>query len=156
MSRIFTKSLINTFLIVFSSFYISPAIANTDNKNGITAETQLVIPKTSTKIWEEIDNQITQLNEIIQNKQLEKVHLHAYAIRDLVNALLEHSPELKQDQIKLLNQQIKFIDTLAERLDKSGDDNDLVATQDNLKKIKNILATLRENYPSEKKTISHK
>ena len=67
----------------------------------------------------------------------------AISIRDLSAALPARANELSPDQRKQIEFQVKFVATLAQRLDASGASNDRAGADSNLTKIEGVLATLR-------------
>ena len=109
-------------------------------------EVQTTIPATSTEIWRAIDGHIAELKGLIAKNTLKTVHQHAYAVRDLVRALPTHSPALSAAARSNVSAQVKFVDTLAVRLDASGDANDKTGTAANLAKLENVLKTIRMQY----------
>jgi hypothetical protein len=131
-------SLGSIFFIIL--FYQSLAIANE------AANDKTNIPQTSTEIWQAIDQNISELNKTINENKLEEVHHRAFAIRDLVDALPDHSSDLSSDKLAQVKANIKYVDTLAKRLDASGDAKDKLATQDNFTKLQKILEAIRTNY----------
>ncbi|MBI3676999.1 MAG: transporter [Proteobacteria bacterium] len=112
------------------------------------AEASTAIPGTSAEIWKAIDGNVAELKGLIAKNTLQTVHQHAYAIRDLVRALPSHSPGLSAAALANVSAQVKFVDTLAVRLDASGDANDKAGTEANLAKLENILKTIRAQYGS--------
>lgn len=110
----------------------------------------VAIPATSAEIWELIDTRVTQLKAIIDSGHLDEVHHQAFAIRDLVAALPARSKSLSADQLAKVRGGVKYVATLAERLDAAGDAKDLPGTQQNYAKLTTILASLRSNYPTAK------
>ena len=109
---------------------------------------QTLIPATSVAIWQSIDHEAAALARTIESGKLADVHHHAFAIRDLVAALPAHSASLPADKLAAVKASGKFVATLAERLDSSGDAKDKAATASNFKKLQGLLTSLRENYPS--------
>lgn len=114
------------------------------------AESKVTIPVTASRIWQAIDGHIAELHSALTAGKLDGVHAHAYAVRDLVRALPTHSPGLSADALAKVKAQSKFVDTLAERLDHTGDANDKVGTQANLQKLEGVLKLLRAQYPGAK------
>lgn len=110
------------------------------------AEAKVQIPATAEAIWQAIDHKSGELAKLIQSGSLGDVHHVAFAIRDLVAALPEHSKTLSADQQSKVQGGVKFVATLAERLDASGDANDKAGAQDNYDKLKKVLESLRANY----------
>jgi hypothetical protein len=121
-----------------------PAAAPTEPASETTTEATKTaeatpIPDTADAIWLAIDQKKTELKAAIDSGSLDKVHHQAFAIRDLVAALPSKSPALAaEDQTKLENE-VKFVTTLADRLDETGDANDKVGTQENYDKLVTVL-----------------
>ena len=113
-------------------------------------EAKVTIPATAGGIWQAIDGHIAELHSALTAGKLDGVHVHAYAVRDLVRALPAHSPNLPADALAKVKGESKFVDTLAERLDHTGDANDKMGTQANLQKLEGVLKLLRAQYPSSK------
>ena len=97
------------------------------------------IPSTTDGIWQAIDQQSADLKAIIATGDLKEVHHKAFAIRDLVAALPSHSPKLPPDDQTKLEGEVKFVATLADRLDAAGDGNDKAGAQDNYDKLAAVL-----------------
>lgn len=129
-------------MILASSLMFS-SLANAVEKAG----SQVQIPATSDAIWQSIDKEIEQLNKVIQTGKLEDVHHHAFAIRDLAAALPAHSSTLPADKLNQVKANNKFVASLAERLDATGDAKDKAGTESNFQKLKTVLKTMRANYP---------
>jgi hypothetical protein len=104
------------------------------------------IPATSTEILVAIDQHVNELNKTIQAEKLDEVHHHAFAIRDLVDALPEHSSQLSSDKLDQVKANMKYVDVLAKRLDASGDEKDKVTTQTNFTKLQTVLESIRSSY----------
>ena len=111
------------------------------------AEEKVSIPATSEAIWQSIDKETEQLATLIQSGKLEEVHRHAFAIRDLVAALPARSASLGVDKLAQVKSNTKFVATLAERLDATGDAKDKAGTESNFQKLKAVLKTIRASYP---------
>ena len=112
------------------------------------AETPTQIPAGGADVvWQAIDQKNAELETAIHSGSLGEVHHMAFAIRDLVAALPERSSALSADQQSKVQASVKFVATLAERLDASGDANDKAGAQDNYSKLSGVLKDLRANYP---------
>ena len=98
-------------------------------------------------IWQAVTNEQAELGKTIADKKLDDVHHHAFAIRDLVNALPEKSTSLNADDLAKLKKDAKFVAALADRLDKSGDANDQAATEANFAKLQKVLNEIGSLYP---------
>ncbi|BBP03054.1 hypothetical protein TPL01_21630 [Sulfuriferula plumbiphila] len=103
------------------------------------------IPATSEAIWRSIDKETAILDTLIRTGKLEELHHHAFAIRDLVAALPSRSGALPAEKIAQIKASSKYVATLAERLDATGDAKDKAAAASNLLKLKGVLKTIRAN-----------
>ncbi len=107
---------------------------------------KVTIPSTIPAIWKAIDEQAVSINQALKDNQLTSIHEHAFAIRDLVNALPALSKDLSEEQKKILQTNLSYVGQLATRLDKTGDANDKEGTQANWDKLEKILSQLRALY----------
>jgi hypothetical protein len=123
----------------------SPARAR-DGETPGAAEQAAAVPASAPEILQAIDAKSAQLQHAIQTGALGQVHHLAYAIRDLAAALPSHSPNLAADKLAAVKGEVKFVATLAERLDASGDANDKATTQANYEKLAKVIATIHSNY----------
>jgi hypothetical protein len=110
-------------------------------------EEKTKIPDTIQAVWKDIHMHHMELADVVKSKELDKVHVHAFAIRDLVNALPDKSKDLPEDKLAKVKTNAKYVEDLAKRLDESGDGKDQAATEANLKKLDGILKTLEAQYP---------
>lgn len=126
------------------------ALASAFGASGpaVAAEQAVTIPATFAEIWKAIDMHMKELRADIDKGALNKVHEHAFAVRDLVRALPTHSPDLSTEALAKVKAGVKFVDTLAERLDQTGDANDKAGTLANAEKLEKQLASIRANYPA--------
>jgi hypothetical protein len=139
LCKFILQTFIMSFLLAISlPFSLAYADESTDAK--------LTIPTTTDAIWKAIDEQTTLLDKVIKDNQLNEVHHHAFAIRDLVNGLLTHPETLSLDQLAQVKANAKFVDNLAQRLDLSGDAKDKDATAENFVKLQKIISTIHSNY----------
>ena len=106
-------------------------------------EVQAEIPTTVEGIWKEIHKEHAALDETVKSKKLDQVHHHAFAIRDLVRALVSKAAPDKTVVVKAANKKI-FV--LAEALDKAGDAGDQAATEANAKKLHKTLVDLEMHF----------
>ena len=137
----FLKSATGVFLSM--GLLTSPILSFADNDQNVapTAKTseKLAIREKTEDIWKAIDSEVSTLDQIIEkNQSLDQVHHHAFAIRDLVNALLKQSTPLVPEKQQQLQAYAKFVEMLAKRLDESGDKKDKAAVQTDLDKLKKI------------------
>ncbi len=101
----------------------------------------------SDALWQAIDQKSVELDKTIHARSFGGVHHMAFAIRDLVAALPSRSATLSPDKQNKVQSSVKFVATLAERLDASGDAKDALETRANMDKLTSVLADLRANYP---------
>lgn len=101
------------------------------------------IPDTVEGIFKAIQEHHHHLAETVKNKKLAEVHHHAFAVRDLANALPAKAPADKKTQVEGT---VKNIAKLAEELDKTGDANNQAGTEANLKKLDGILKVLHTQF----------
>ena len=136
-------ALITTLLTLAVGIWLAPTIRAADEEK----EVPTVIPDTVAGILQAINVEETNLVKTITDKKLADVHHHAFAIRDLVNALSDKSKDLNADKLSKLQSNAKFVAALADRLDKAGDANDQAGTEANFKKLQGILKEIRSLYP---------
>ncbi len=110
------------------------------------AKPTVASPATSASIWQAIDAKSAELAKAIEGGKLAGVHHLAFAIRDLVATLPAHSSDLPADKLAKVKSGVKFVATLADRLDASGDGNDKAGSQENYDKLIGVLKSLRANY----------
>jgi hypothetical protein len=109
-------------------------------------EVKITIPATSEGIWQAIEGHVQEMQTMITKGEMENIHLHAYAVRDLVRELPGHSLDLSAAERAKIAGQGKFVDTLAERLDAAGDFENKNAASSGLVKLKRVLKIIRANY----------
>lgn len=112
-----------------------------DDKEKDEKAEKMKIPDTTEGIWKAIHEHHMELAETVKSKKLADVHHHAFAIRDLANALPAKVPA---DDKSKVQGTAKNISKLADALDKSGDDNDQAATEANLKKLDGLITMLEK------------
>ena len=100
-------------------------------------------------VWRDVKTHEAELGQLVGSKKLEQVHEVAFAIRDLVATLPAKSQQLSAEQQTKLNGNVKFVATLAGRLDASGDANDQAATEAGFKQLQSVLASIEGIYPAE-------
>ena len=114
-------------------------------------EGKVKIPDTTEGIFKAIHEHHMKLAETVKNKKLADVHHHAFAIRDLANALPAKATADKKKQVEGT---VKNIAKLAGDLDESGDANDQAKTEANLKKLDGLVKVLETQFGI--KTDEHK
>lgn len=118
--------------------------------NAAETEAKVTIPATPNGIWQAIDKHIATLNELTAQNKLDTVHEHAYAVRDLVRALPSRSQGLSAEVLTKIQANARFVDTLADRLDATGDAKDKAGTESNLRKLEAVIKQTRAQYPNAK------
>ncbi len=110
------------------------------------AEKATTDPTTVEDILANVDLQLTALNKVIIAKELDKVHVIAFAIRDLLLLLPQKQSDLGPQKKTALITSLNNIKQQATLLDKFGDSNNLAQTkkvftkfEDEIGKIKEIL-----------------
>lgn len=129
-------------MLIASSTLFNPLVQAAEKPDTATP-----IPATSEAIWRSIDKETERLATVIQTGKLDEVHHHAFAIRDLVAALPTRSGNMPAEKLAQVKANTKFVATLATRLDTAGDAKDKAATEANFQKLKDVLKTIRANYP---------
>lgn len=104
------------------------------------AEAATVIPDGVEGVWQAIDRDNAELKATVESGSLENVHHLAFAIRDLVAALPAKMPALDAAAKAKLEGEVGFVETLANRLDQSGDAKDRAATQASYQQLATVLA----------------
>lgn len=97
--------------------------------------------------WHEVKAKEVDLSHLIQTEELDHVHKAAFAIRDLVAALPEKSQQLSAEQQAKLKANVKYVATLAGRLDEAGDAKDKAKTESNFKQLQSVLGSIEKLYP---------
>ena len=113
-----------------------------EHKEG-EAKGKAKIPDTVEGIFKGIHEHHGELAEVVKNKKLADVHHHAFAIRDLANALPAKAAADKKTQVEGT---VKNIAKLAGDLDESGDANDQAKTEANLKKLDGLIKVLETQF----------
>ncbi len=131
---------------------LTGAMVATSGPMVLAAETteKIVIPATLEGLWQAIDAKTAELKKSIERGALDQVHHEAYAIRDLVAGLPGKSSVLSPESLARVKGGVKFVATLAERLDATGDAKDAAGTKQNFEKLTTVLASLRANYATTK------
>ncbi|MFA6286129.1 MAG: hypothetical protein WC661_01995 [Opitutaceae bacterium] len=111
-------------------------------------ESKIKIPDTVPAILQAVKTQEDELDQMVTAGKLDHVHEAAFAIRDLVNALADKSTDLPADKLSKIKANAKFVASLADRLDKSGDANDKAATALNFRRLQVILEQIVAQYPA--------
>ena len=118
----------------------SPTVFAAEHEKGEKKE-KTVVPETVDGIMEAIHKAHGELAEVVKSKKLADVHHHAFAVRDLANAL---PAKVAADKKARVEGSVKNIAKLADDLDKTGDDNNQAGTEANLKKLDGVLTALAQ------------
>jgi len=110
-------------------------------------EAPVKIPDTVAAIWQSVDQETEGMAKGIQAGKLDDLHQHAFAVRDLVAALPARSASLPPEKLAKVRSDAKFVATLAQRLDAAGDANNKAAAESNFEKLRDMLKSIRTNYP---------
>lgn len=113
-------------------------------------EERIKIPETVDAIFNAIHEHHMELAATVKSKKLADVHVHAFAIRDLANAL---PAKATADKRKAAEGTVKNIAALATALDESGDANDQTKTEANLKKMDGLLKMLEIQFGQKPMTM---
>jgi len=138
IEKISKRNLVTTVLGIWITLAAGFALADESTE-------QHQMPDSPVAIWESVDDQLAALDALLTGGELEEVHHHAFAVRDLVRTLPQHSQN-HQESIEQVKATVGYVDTLATRMDETGDANDLAGTKANLEKLRRILAMIRANY----------
>ncbi len=103
--------------------------------------------KTVGDLWRGVKSHEAELIQLVQAKELGKVHEVAFAIRDLVAAMPDKSAQLPPERLATLKRNVKYVATLAERLDAAGDAKDQAATERNVKQLQAVITVIEALYP---------
>lgn len=111
------------------------------------AESKVTVPATVEDILANVDLQLSALNKVIMDKELDRVHVLAFEIRDMLMALPQKRSDLPPQGKTALTTSLNNIKQQATLLDKFGDSKNLAQTkkvftkfEDEIGKIKEILA----------------
>lgn len=99
------------------------------------------------KTWGEIEQARAGLDQAIQTEKLEQVHQAAFAVRDQVRRLPEHSAALPAPQRQELQAHVQHVDQLAQMLDEAGDTKNVRSTHQHHVALNDTLAKIRALYP---------
>jgi hypothetical protein len=101
------------------------------------------------EVWHKVKAEEAELSHLVQTEELDRVHKKAYAIRDLVAQLPEKSQQLSLEHQTKLKSNVKYVATLAGRLDQAGDAKDKAKTEATFKQLQSVLASIEALYPPE-------
>lgn len=138
-------------IIAVRTFILAALLAGivtfTTSAYAAEKEAPVKIPDTVAAIWQSVDQETEGMAKGIQAGKLDALHQHAAAVRDLVAALPARSASLPPDKLAKVKSDAKFVATLAQRLDAAGDANNKTAAESNFEKLRDVLKSIRTNYP---------
>lgn len=105
------------------------------------------IPNTLDGIWRDIGKKQEELDNLIKDRKLNKVHETAFVIRDLAKLLSDKSKDLSADNRKRLESWVDGVVDSAERIDKFGDRGDQTSTEKEAKRLGTLLKSIEKLYP---------
>jgi hypothetical protein len=122
---------------------VCPAVfAQQGHEPGDKAKT--AVPATAGEILTAVDMQLADLDKTVAAKALDKVHVMAFTIRDLLLALPEKTGSLPAPGKTALAASLGKIKQQAGLLDKYGDAGDLAQTTAVLAKFKEEIAKIKQ------------
>lgn len=92
-------------------------------------EAKVAVPATVPGIWAAVQVHHAELDRVVGSGKLGDVHLHAFAIRDLVAAMPRKSKGLSKGALGKLKAEVKAMRKLAADLDAAGDAGDAGKTK---------------------------
>ena len=139
-----TKSIMMVICLTFGlTVGLSPALSAQQGHDP-GGKTQLAIPATPGEILAAVDAQLAELDKTIAAKALDKVHVTAFTIRDLLLALPEKTGDLAAPGKAALAAGLGKIKQQAGLLDKYGDAGDLAQTTAVFGKFKEEIARIKQ------------
>jgi hypothetical protein len=114
---------------------------------GQEAEETLKIPEKLPELWNLVHDKQAALGEIINAKALDKVHVTAFQIRDLVLAMPDKSHSLSADNQKKLNESVARVGDVAKLLDEYGDGGDQAKVEEQAARLGKLLTYVESLYP---------
>lgn len=124
-------------------FFVCPSIFAQQGHDS-TEKLKVAIPATVDEIFAIVDEQVVALEKAIAVNELNKVHVMAFEIRDLLMALPEKTSALSTQGKSALISSLNKIKQQASLLDKFGDAGDLAQTKTVLKKFKDEIMKINQ------------
>jgi hypothetical protein len=115
---------------------------------GQEAEETLKIPEKLPELWNLVHDKQAALGEIINAKALDKVHVTAFQIRDLILAMPDKSHSLSADNQNKLNESAARVGDVAKLLDEYGDGGDQAKVQEQAARLGKLLTYVESLYPA--------
>ena len=149
MKRELSKAYIGALLVAGLLGLSGPTLAGEEHGAHHDMMPAKGAPATLASVWQSVKAHEGELGALIKAKELGKVHEIAFAIRDLVATLPEKSGQLPAEQQTKLKGQVKYVATLADRLDTAGDAKDQSAAEGAFKQLQTVLSGIEGLYPPE-------
>ena len=124
---------------------VGNALANEGVEVGKEADE--VMPASVSGIWGEVKEHEAMLKKTIEAGELDKVHLGAFKIRDMVKALSEKSAILAPDNLENVKSGSGRMAEIADQLDKYGDAGDNARTKEQFQRLTKVLDFIQSQYP---------
>lgn len=105
---------------------------------------ELAIPATAGEIFTAVDKRVKDLENIIAANTLDKVHVSAFEIRDLLLAMPDKTNTLADAEKTTLKSSLNKIKQLAGLLDKYGDTKDMAQTKAVFGKFKEEIEKIKK------------
>jgi hypothetical protein len=112
-------------------------------------ESKLEIPATLQGIWVKVQENQKGLHGALAEKELDHVHILAFAIRDYVAAMPVKSKDLTKEKQDALAKSITRIGSLAKYLDEAGDKGDSTSVATYLGKLDKEIKIIEALYPAQ-------
>ncbi|MDZ4805009.1 MAG: hypothetical protein SGI90_09135 [Candidatus Eisenbacteria bacterium] len=106
------------------------------------------MPSTLPGIWAEVEEERGKLGNVIAAGQLDKVHVIAFRVRDLVGAMPHHSGNHLTGKDAPMNDAVTRVSQIAALLDQYGDAGDAPSTQAQKARFDQVLDYIKSLYPA--------
>ena len=132
------------FLALGLLLVVCPSVFAQQAHHEATENPQVTIPTTVGEILAAVDGQVASLEKTIAANELDKVHVTAFEIRDLLLALPAKTSGLSGQGKTTLKSSLGKIKQQADLLDKFGDSKDLAQTKAVFMKFKGEIAKINQ------------
>ncbi len=106
------------------------------------------MPSTLPGIWAEVEEERGKLGNVIAAGQLDKVHVIAFRVRDLVGAMPHHSGNHLTGKEAPMDDAVTRVSQIAALLDQYGDAGDAPSTQAQKARFDQVLDYIKSLYPA--------
>ena len=115
---------------------------------GQAQQAEFTIPDELPRIWAAVEHRLHRLEDLVADGELDRVHVVAFQIRDLVRAMPAKSGDLDARKQKTVRGGSERVGQVAALLDRYGDAGDKKNTQAQLKRLKSLLGYIEKQYPA--------